>query len=186
MNDFENDVKHSGCFELDKYTFDSFIVGETNKFAYDAALAVAEGSNNSRYNPLFIFGESGLGKTHLLHAVRHLVKRKYPDSKVVYVKCDDFVEELALSIKNKKKNEFREKYSAIDILLMDDTQNLAEKPAIQHELLYIYNTLREQNKQMIFTSNKSVSEMFHVVDTLRTRLISGLPVEIQPPDITFM
>jgi len=165
-----------------EFKFENFIVSESNKFAHDAALAVAEGRSNPNYSPLFIYSESGLGKTHLLYAVRHLVELKYPDRKVIYVKCDDFMDELVLSIKNEKRDEFREKYSSPDILLMDDTQNLAGKITTQQEFLYIYNILRERGTQIIVTSDKPVNEMFQVVDTVRTRLISGLHLEIQPPD----
>ena len=166
----------------DEFTFENFIVGEPNKFAYDLTLAVAEGRNNPVYNPLFIYGESGLGKTHLLKAIRHLVKVKFPDCKVVYLKCDDFIDELVLSIKNEKRDELREKYSTTDILLIDDTQILAGKLTTQQELLSIYNTLRERGTQIIVTSDKPVEEMVQVVDTLRTRLISGLNIQIKQPN----
>ena len=167
---------------FDEHTFDNFIVGESNKFTYDAVLAVAEGRNKPHYNPFYIYGESGLGKTHLLRAVRHLVEEKYPDRKVIYIRCDDFIDELVLSIRDEKRNEFRDKYSTCDILLVDDTQNLAGKSATQQELIYIYNTLREKGTQIIVTSDKPVVEMNQVVDTLRTRLISGLNIQIQLPE----
>jgi len=166
---------------FNEYTFDNFVVGESNKFACDMVLAVAEETINPHYNPLYIYSKSGLGKTHLLHAVRQRVEEKYPDRKVIYVRSDDFAEEFALSKKEDKRDEFRNKYSSLDVLLIDDVQNLAGKPAVQHELLSIYNTLREKGAQIIIASDKSLTELHGVTDTLRTRFI-GLPIEIHPPD----
>ena len=182
MNEAEKEPEYSSNSELNEYTFDNFIVGESNKFAHDVAFAVAEGRNNQFYNPLFIYGESGLGKTHLLHVIRHLATQKYPNRNALYVTGNDFVDDLMSCILQDKGKEFREKYSSPDILLMDDIQYLVGKPTIQQELLYIYNTLRERDKQIIITSDKPVSEMYHVVDALRTRFISGIQVQMNPPD----
>ena len=166
----------------DEFTFENFIVGESNKFAYDLALAVAEGRNKLHYNPLYIYGESGLGKTHLLHAVRNHIKTKYPERNVAYINGFEFIEELVLYIKQDKINEFREKYTSPDILLVDDTQFLEGWSATQQEFLYIYNALLEHGKQIIFTADKPVEELYKVADTVRTRLISGISAQILPYD----
>ena len=165
-----------------KYTFDNFVVGESNEFAYDMVLAVAEGTINPCYSPLYIYSKSGLGKTHLLHAVRQRVEEKYPDREVLYVVGNKLLDDLIYYIKQGNGKEFQKKYTSPDILLIDDVQLLSGKPTVQEEVLHIYNTLREQGKLIIITSDKPVTELYEVTDTLKTRFISGLQIEIKPPN----
>ena len=165
---------------IDEYTFEHFVVGNSNKFAHAAALAVADGKRD--YNPLFIYGESGLGKTHLLYAIRHSVESKFPHYNVIYVKGDDFLNELILAIKKGENVEFREKYRTADYFLMDDVQFLAGKTATQEEFFHTFNTLHELGKQIVFTSDRPPSEMNTLEDRIRGRFQASLLADIQPPD----
>jgi chromosomal replication initiator protein len=182
MNDLEKHLKNFQYSETSEYTFENFIVSESNKCAYDAAFAVAEGKNNRRYNPLHIYGQSDLGKTHLLSAIRNMVKQKTPERKVIYIEGDDFLDDLISHNQQKKIDNFREKYCFTDILLIDNIEFLEGMRKTQHELLGIYNTLREQDKQIVLTSEKSISDLYYIADTLRTRFISGIQLQILPPD----
>jgi len=167
---------------IDEYTFEHFVVGSSNKFAHAAALAVAEGRQSRDYNPLFIYGESGLGKTHLLYAIRHAVESKFPHYNIVYVKGDDFLNELILAIQQGKNVEFREKYRGADIFLMDDIQFIAGKRQTQEEFFHTFNTLHELGKQIVFTSDRPPGEMYTLEDRIKGRFESGLLADIQPPD----
>jgi chromosomal replication initiator protein len=167
---------------IDEYTFDNFVVGNSNKFAHAAALAVGEGLQKQGYNPLFIYGESGLGKTHLLHAIKHSISKKYPHYRIACVKGDEFLNELIVAIQQGKMIEFREKYRGADYFLMDDIQFIAGKIETQNEFFNTFNTLYELGKQIIFTSDRPPSEMHRLEDRLRTRLESSLQADIQPPD----
>ena len=171
----------STIYDGDEYTFDSFIVGSSNKFAHAAALAVAN-EKTKQYNPLFIHGESGLGKTHLLHAIRHTIRSRHPEFNIVYVKGDDFTNELIKAIQTGKNIEFREKYRNADLFLMDDIQFIAGKTSTQEEFFHTFNTLFESNHQIVFTSDRPPSEIMRLTDRLKTRFESGLIVDIQPPD----
>ena len=153
---------------------------ETNKFAYAAAKAVAE-ETTQRYNPLFIYGESGLGKTHLLYAIRTEVRKRHPDYNIVYVKGDDFTNELITAIQTGKNLEFREKYRGSDLFLVDDIQFIAGKQATQEEFFHTFNTLYEANRQIVFTSDRPPQEILLLADRLKTRFESGLIADIQPP-----
>ena len=133
------------------FTFERFVVGNSNKFAHAAAMAVAEGQTKN-FNPLFIYGDSGLGKTHLLYAIRHAVRKKHPEYNIVYVKGDDFTNELILALQVGKNVEFREKYRNADLFLMDDIQFIAGKISTQEEFFHTFNTLYESNRQIVFTS----------------------------------
>lgn len=164
----------------EEYTFENFIVGNSNKFAHAAAMAVANGER--AFNPLFIYGDSGLGKTHLLHAIRHAVQKKFPSYKIVYVKGDDFTNELIMALQVGKNVEFREKYRSADLFLMDDIQFIAGKIQTQEEFFHTFNTLYEANRQIVFTSDRPPSEMTRLEDRLKTRFESGLLADIQPPD----
>ncbi|MBR5381816.1 MAG: chromosomal replication initiator protein DnaA [Oscillospiraceae bacterium] len=164
-----------------EYTFDNFIVGNSNKFAHAAALAVAEGQTRT-YNPLFIYGNSGLGKTHLLYAIRHTVMQKHPEYAIVYVKGDDFTNELIRAIQTGKNLEFREKYRRADLFLMDDIQFIAGKAGTEEEFFHTFNALYEDNKQVVFTSDRPPNEMTLLTDRLRSRFESGLIADIQTPD----
>lgn len=165
----------------DELTFERFVVGSSNKFAHAAAMAVAEGQTKN-FNPLFIYGDSGLGKTHLLYAIRHVVRQNHPDYNIVYVKGDDFTNELIAAIQAGKNVEFREKYRNADLFLMDDIQFIAGKTSTQEEFFHTFNTLYEANKQIVFTSDRPPNEIMRLTDRLRTRFESGLLADIQPPD----
>ena len=167
---------------IDEYTFEHFVVGSSNKFAHAAALAVANGGNIQGYNPLFIYGESGLGKTHLLYAIRQAVESKYPHYNVVYVKGEDFTNDLISAVKQGKNVEFREKYRAADFFLMDDIQFIAGKDSTQEEYFNTYNALFELGKQIVITSDRPPGELYKLQDRLRTRFEQGLLADIQPPD----
>ena len=167
---------------IDEYTFEHFVVGSSNKFAHAAALAVTDGSKKQKYNPLFIYGESGLGKTHLLYAIRHAVEQKYPHYNVVYVKGDDFTNNLITAIQQGKNVEFRDKYRGADFFLMDDIQFIAGKEQTQEEYFNTFNTLFELGKQIVLTSDRPPKDMLTLEDRLRTRFESGLLADIQPPD----
>jgi chromosomal replication initiator protein len=167
---------------IDEYTFEHFVVGNSNKLAHAAALAVAEGQQKQNYNPLFIYGESGLGKTHLLYAIRHAVEMKHPNYNIVYVKGEDFTNELIKAIQQGKNVEFRDKYRGADLFLMDDIQFIAGKIETQEEFFNTFNALYELGKQIAFTSDRPPQEIYRLEDRLKTRFESGLLADIQPPD----
>ena len=164
------------------YTFDRFVVGNSNKFAQAAALAVATGRAGRDYNPLFIYGESGLGKTHLLHAIQHTVQREHPEYKIVYVKGDDFINDLVGSLQVGRNMEFREKYRYANMLLVDDIQFIAGKQQTQEEFFHTFNTLYEAGRQIVLTSDRPPREIALLEDRLQTRFESGLLADISPPD----
>lgn len=163
------------------YTFDTFIVGSSNKFAHAAASAVAT-HDIRNYNPLFIHGDSGLGKTHLLFAIMNEVKKRKPDSEVIYVKGEQFTNELISSIKSQTTQEFREKYRKADYLLVDDIQFIAGRDSTQEEFFHTFNALYESGKQIVLTSDRPPKEIKTLEERLRTRFESGLMADIQPAD----
>ncbi|MBM6871407.1 chromosomal replication initiator protein DnaA [Pseudoflavonifractor phocaeensis] len=163
------------------YTFERFVVGSSNKMAYAAARAVAEKPAHS-YNPLFIYGESGLGKTHLLYAIAHTIHRTHPEFRVVYIKGDAFTNDLIQAIREGRNPEFRNKYRSADVFLMDDVQFIAGRESSQEEMFHTFNTLYEAGRQIVFTADRPPKEMLRLDDRLRTRFEWGLPVDIQPPD----
>ena len=165
----------------DEYTFDRFVVGSSNRFAYNAAVAVAD-EPALKYNPLFLYGESGLGKTHLLYAISHAIHQEHPSFHIVYVKGDEFTNELIRSIREGKNAEFRAKYRESDLLLVDDIQFIAGKEATQEEFFHTFNNLYEAKKQIVLTSDRPPNEMMRLEDRLRTRFEQGLIADIQPPD----
>ncbi|MBE6949409.1 MAG: chromosomal replication initiator protein DnaA [Ruminococcaceae bacterium] len=171
----------SGGHDGDNFTFDRFVVGSSNKFAHAAAMAVAA-EETKNFNPLFIYGESGLGKTHLLYAIRNEIKKKHPDFHIVYVRGDEFTSELINAIQSGKNVEFREKYRKADLFLMDDIQFIAGKTSTQEEFFHTFNSLYEANKQIVFTSDRPPNEITLLTDRLKTRFESGLLADIQPPD----
>ena len=167
--------------DIGEYTFENFIVGKSNEFAHAAAKAVASGKSKG-YNPLFIYGNSGLGKTHLLFAIYHEASQLNPDYNIVYVKGETFTNELISAIQTGKNAEFREKYRGANILLIDDIQFISGKPSTQEEFVHTFTTLYEANRQIVFTSDRPPHEMSLLEDRLRTRFESGLLADIQPPD----
>ena len=164
-----------------EYTFDTFIVGSSNKFAHAASLAVATNPGKA-YNPLFIYGNSGLGKTHLLYAIRNEIIRNDPNKTITYVKGDDFTNEFIESLQNATTSEFRQKYRKSDVLLVDDIQFIGGKERTQEEFFHTFNTLREANCQIVLTSDRPPKEIKTLEDRLRSRFESGLLADIQPPD----
>lgn len=165
----------------EEYTFDRFIVGSSNRFAYNAAVAVAEDPGKS-YNPLFLYGESGLGKTHLLYSIYHTIKEQHPDYQIIYIKGDEFTNELSEAIRLRNTDAFRQKYRDKDLLLVDDIHFIAGKEQTQEEFFNTFNNLYEAGKQIVLTSDRPPSDMLRLEDRLRTRFEWGLMADIQPPD----
>ena len=166
----------------EKYTFENFIQGEGNKLAAGAALAVAD-NPGTFYNPLFIFGGVGLGKTHLMQAIGHQMLAERPDAKVVYIQSETFVNDFINSIKNKTQDKFREKYRTADLLLVDDIQFFAKKEGIQEEFFHTFETLYNDQKQIVMTSDRLPTEIPDLSERLVSRFAWGLQVEITPPDL---
>ena len=168
----------------DEYTFDNFVVGKSNELAYKACLAVAnDPAGLEVQNPLFIYGNSGLGKTHLLYAIKNVISKNDPSKKIIYVKGEDFTNELIDSLSKKTADRFRDKYRTVDVLLVDDIQFIAGKEATQEEFFHTFNTLYEARKQIVFTSDVPPREMKTLEDRLKSRFEWGLLADIQPPDI---
>ncbi|MCL1790331.1 MAG: chromosomal replication initiator protein DnaA [Peptococcaceae bacterium] len=164
-----------------KYTFDTFVIGNGNRFAHAAALAIADSPAKS-YNPLFLYGGSGLGKTHLMHAVGHMIHKKYQHMKIAYVTGEQFTNELIDSIRYEKQVEFRNTYRKVDVLLIDDIQFIAGKEGTQEEFFHTFNTLYEASKQIIISSDRSPREIPTLEERLRSRFEWGLTTDINPPD----
>ena len=162
-------------------TCERFVVGSSNQFAHAAARAVADHPAQN-YNPLFIYGESGLGKTHLLYAIAHKIHDEHPDYRIVYIKGDAFTNELIQAIREGRNQEFREKFRSADVFLMDDVQFIAGKDSTMEEMFHTFNTLYENKKQIVFTADRPPKEMLKLEDRLKTRFEWGLIADIQPPD----
>lgn len=166
----------------DKYTFDTFVIGQSNRFAHAAAFAVSE-TPASAYNPLFIYGDSGLGKTHLLHAIGHYAKRLYPELRVRYVNSEEFTNEFINSIRDDEGSSFKQIYRNVDMLLIDDIQFLAGKEHTQEEFFHTFNTLHNHQKQVVITSDLPPKMLTGFVERMRSRFEWGLITDVQPPEL---
>ena len=164
-----------------QFTFDNFVVGPSNRFAHSAAIAVSK-TPGQVYNPLFIYGPPGVGKTHLLYAIANGIRRANPDANVVYIKGDQFTNELIDAIKSGKNIEFRSKYREADLFLVDDIQFIAGKESTQEEFFHTFNKLYEEHKQIVLTSDRKPDDMLTLEERLRSRFLWGLIADINPPD----
>lgn len=165
-----------------RYTFDRFIVGPFNELAYAAAQAVVK-RPQSAYNPLFIYGSSGLGKTHLIQAIGNELKRQFSDKKVLYTSLEKFSNDYVMSVQNNRQPAFREKYRKFDALIIDDIQFLSGKEGTQNELFHLFNVLYDQGKNIIFSSDKHPNHIIGIEDRLKTRFNAGMTIDIQEPDL---
>ena len=165
-----------------KYVFDAFVIGSSNRFAHAAAVAVAEQPARA-YNPLFIYGESGLGKTHLLHAIGHYNRNLYPNTRIRYVSSEEFTNEFINSIRDDKSSTFQRRYREVDVLLIDDIQFLSGKVQTQEEFFHTFNTLNNANKQIVVTSDLPPKQLHEFEERMRNRFEWGLMTDIQPPDL---
>lgn len=183
IKDYESGKNEDSLLpEMAGYTFDRFIVGNSNKFAHAAAIAVAE-KPGAAYNPLFIYGNSGLGKTHLLLAIGQAIHEREPNKKLAYIKGDDFTNQMVRSIKDGTVEDFRMKYRNVDLFLVDDIQFIAGKRSTQEEFFHTFNNIYEAGHQIVITSDRPPLEMSLLDDRLRTRFEGGLMADIQPPDL---
>ncbi len=183
INDFEDSVREENSLpEMEGYTFDRFIVGNSNKFAHAAAVAVADKPGKA-YNPLFIYGNSGLGKTHLLLAIGQAIHARDPKQRIAYIKGDEFTIQMVKAIKDGTTEDFRTKYRNVDLFLVDDIQFIAGKQSTQEEFFHTFNNIYEAGHQIVITSDRPPLEMSLLDDRLRTRFEGGLMADIQPPDL---
>ena len=182
LNAFRSKGKHSTSMDFNpQFTFDNFVVGPSNRFAHGAAIAVSK-NPGAAYNPLFIYGPPGVGKTHLLYAIANGIRKDNPAANIVYIKGDQFTNELIAAIQSGKNVEFRSKYREADLFLIDDVQFIAGKEATQEEFFHTFNTLYEEHKQIVMTSDRKPSDMLTLEERLKTRFEWGLMADVQPPD----
>ena len=178
---FKNKNKASSMDFNPQFTFDNYVVGPSNRFAHSASIAVSKNPGQI-YNPLFIYGPPGVGKTHLLYAIANGIRRDNPNANVVYIKGDEFTNELIAAIQSGKNIEFRSKYREADLFLIDDVQFIAGKEATQEEFFHTFNKLYESHKQIVMTSDRKPSDMLTLEDRLKPRFEWGLMADVQPPD----
>ena len=177
----KEEEKPVSLMESGEFTFDTFVVGPSNRLACSAARAVAD-APGQHYNPLFIYGDSGLGKTHLLYAIAHVIRGKFPSAKILYIKGDEFINDYIETVRSgRAMNEFRTKYREADLMLVDDIQFVAGKVETQNEFFHTFNALYEAKKQIVLTSDRPPQEMAQLDDRLRTRFEWGLMADVQPP-----
>jgi len=174
--------KPTTLMESNEFTFDTFVVGPSNRLACSAARAVAD-APGQHYNPLFIYGNSGLGKTHLLYAIAHVIRQNQPSARILYIKGDEFINDFIESVRSGRAGEFRVKYREADLMLVDDIQFVAGKVETQNEFFHTFNTLYESKRQIVLTSDRPPHEMAQLDDRLRTRFEWGLLADVQPPDL---
>ncbi len=182
LNAYKSKGKQQTAMDFNpQFTFDNFVVGPSNRFAHSAAIAVSN-TPGQVYNPLFIYGPPGVGKTHLLYAIANGIRKGKPDANIVYIKGDQFTNELIAAIQSGKNIEFRNKYREADLFLIDDVQFIAGKESTQEEFFHTFNKLYEEHKQIVMTSDRKPSDMLTLEDRLKTRFEWGLLADIQPPD----
>ena len=169
--------------EMEGYTFENFIVGKSNEYAYAAAHGVVKNPGSKVYNPLFIYGNSGLGKTHLLCAIGTAIHEAHPEAKIAFIKGEEFTNQMIRSIKEGTADEFRQKYRSVDLFLVDDIQFIAGKEATQEEFFHTFNSIYEAGHQIVITSDRPPIDMLRLDDRLRTRFEGGLMADVQPPDV---
>ena len=182
LNTFKQKGKSVSSMDFNpQFTFDNFVVGPSNRFAHSAAIAVSK-TPGQVYNPLFLYGPPGVGKPHLLYAIANGIRKENPNANIVYIKGDQFTNELIAAIQNGKNIEFRSKYREADLFLIDDVQFIAGKESTQEEFFHTFNKLYEEHKQIVMTSDRKPSDMLTLEDRLKTRFEWGLLADIQPPD----
>ena len=182
LNQFHSKTKAKTAMDFNpQFNFDNFVVGPSNRLAHSAAIAVSQ-TPGQVYNPLFIYGPPGVGKTHLLYAIANGIRKQNPDANIVYIKGDQFTIELIEAIRSGKNIEFRSKYREADLFLVDDIQFIAGKESTQEEFFHTFNKLYEEHKQIVLTSDRKPDDMLTLEERLRSRFIWGLTVDVQPPD----